>query len=201
MYLADAVQYTYASVFSNHRNTSEMRFLVSPTAPVFIFLLSPQSLQNGMMRPWFQCPDSSLVMTFLSKSGCSLNVLNIFWAVSMLHWFSSKLSNFGTIFAATRFMPKTFVRIASHEWNNMATSSETSLIVLRRLFKIIFFTASIISPIVEQWWDLQFKVDSERFYFWRFLRNFSRNFYLLSEFLTEICWEEAAKQIFCSYFV
>ena len=34
---------TYASVFSNPRNISEMRFLVSPTAPVSIFILSPQS--------------------------------------------------------------------------------------------------------------------------------------------------------------
>ena len=35
-----------------------------------------------------------------------------------------------------------------------------------------------------KWWDLQFKVDSERQIFWE---TFHGNFYLLSEFLTEIC--------------
>ena len=34
-----------------------------------------------------------------------------------------------------------------------------------------------------------------------FLRNFSWQFYLLSEFLPEICWEEIAEEIFFSYFV
>ena len=40
--------------------------------------------------------------------------------------FCSKFSNFGTIFAATRFMPKTSVKIAWHELNDMPTSSATS---------------------------------------------------------------------------
>ena len=43
--------------------------------------------------------------------------------------FCSKLGNFGTIFAATRFMPKTSVKMAWHEPNDMRTSSATSLIV------------------------------------------------------------------------
>ena len=34
----------------------------------------------------------------------------------------------------------------------------------------------------------------------RFLRNFSWQFYLLSEFLPEICWEEVAEEIFFFYF-
>ena len=45
---------------------------------------------------------------------------------------------------------------------------------------------------IHQWRDLQFKVDSERQIFWE---TFHRNFYLLSEFLPEICWEEIAEEI------
>ena len=41
--------------------------------------------------------------------------------------------------------------------------------------------------------DLQFNVDSERQIFWE---TFSWQFYLLSEFLPEICWEEVAEEIF-----
>ena len=46
--------------------------------------------------------------------------------------------------------------------------------------------------------DLQFKVDSERQIL---LETFHGNFYLLSEFLLEICWGEVAKEIlFVFYF-
>ena len=34
---------------------------------------------------------------------------------------------------------------------------------------------------------------------WFFLRNFSWQFYLLSEFLPEICWEEIAEEIFFDF--
>ena len=39
-------------------------------------------------------------------------------AIFMRHCFCSKYSNFGTIFAAARFMPKTSVKIAWHEPND-----------------------------------------------------------------------------------
>ena len=57
----------------------------SPTVPVSIFLLSPPSQQNpfhqddwdlvSMSQPYIY--DSSPVMTFLSKSGSSLNVFDV----------------------------------------------------------------------------------------------------------------------------
>ena len=49
---------------------------------------------------------------------------------------------------------------------------------------------------IHKWRDLQFKVDSEQQIF---LRNFSWQFYLLSELLPEICWEEIAKEIRISF--
>ena len=47
------------------------------------------------------------------------------------------------ILAIRHFMPKTSVKIAWHEPNDIPTSSATSLmlVVIRRLSKIIFFTA------------------------------------------------------------
>ena len=75
--------------------------------------------------------------------------INISWAISMGRCFCSKFSNFGTIFAVARFMPKISVKIAWHEMNNMLTSSATSPTVIRRLSKIIFFTASMLSAIVD----------------------------------------------------
>ena len=52
------------------------------------------------------------------------------WAMSMRRCFCSKFSNFGTIFAAARFMPKTSVKITWHEPNNMPPSAAVSLIVI-----------------------------------------------------------------------
>ena len=45
---------------------------------------------------------------------------------------------------------------------------------------------------MHKWQDLQFKVDTERQIFWE---TFHGNFYWLSEFLPEICWEEIAEEI------
>ena len=45
---------------------------------------------------------------------------------SMQRCFCSKFCNFGIIFAAARFMPKTSVKIAWHEPNEMPTSSANS---------------------------------------------------------------------------
>ena len=50
---------------------------------------------------------------------------------------------------------------------------------------------------IRKWRDLLFNVDAERHIF---LRNFSWQFYLQSEFLPEICWEEVTREIFFSYF-
>ena len=77
--------------------------------------------------------DSQPVLTFLSKSWSSLNVVNISWTMSMRHCFCTKFSNFGTVFAAARFMLKTSVNIAWHKPNDMPTSSATALIVIQRL--------------------------------------------------------------------
>ena len=74
------------------------------------------------------------VMSFLSKSGSPLNVVNISWVMLKRLCVCSKFSNFGTIFAAARFMPKTSVKFAWHEPNDMPTSSTTSLIVIRNHF-------------------------------------------------------------------
>ena len=87
---------------------------------------------------------SWFVMTFLSKSESSLNVINISWAMSMRQCFAFlQFCNFGTNFAASYFMPKTSVKPV------LPTSSATSLIVIRRCFKIIFFTASMFSSIAD----------------------------------------------------
>ena len=69
-------------------------------------------------------------MAFLNKSWLSLNVVNISWAMSMRLCFCSKISNFGTIFAAPHFIPKKFVKIAWHEPNVMPTASATFLIMI-----------------------------------------------------------------------
>ena len=45
---------------------------------------------------------------------------------------------------------------------------------------------------IHKWRDLQFKVDSESQIIWE---TFHSKFYLLSEFLPEICWEEIAEKI------
>ena len=66
--------------------------------------------------------DSSPVMTVLSKSG------------SLQRCYCAKFSNFWTIFASARFMPKTSVKIAWHKPKDMPTSV-TSLIVIWRLTK------------------------------------------------------------------
>ena len=62
------------------------------------------------------------------------------WAASTRRCFCSKFNNFGTNFAATRFIPKTFEKISWHEPIDMTTSSATSLIVIRRSFITISFT-------------------------------------------------------------
>ena len=84
-----------------------------------------------------------------SWSWSSLNVVNISWLMSMRRCFCSKLSNLETIFAPACFMSITYVKINWHEPNDMPTSSATSLIGIRRLFKTISFTASMFSSVVD----------------------------------------------------
>uniref|UniRef100_A0A0K2T8G6 Uncharacterized protein n=1 Tax=Lepeophtheirus salmonis TaxID=72036 RepID=A0A0K2T8G6_LEPSM len=67
----------------------------------------------------------------------------------MRRFFWSKLSSFGTSFADTRLMPKKFETMLWHEPIDMSISSATSLIVIRRFSKTIFFTASTFSPVVD----------------------------------------------------
>ena len=45
---------------------------------------------------------------------------------------------------------------------------------------------------IHKWRNLQLKVDSEQQIFWE---TFHVQFYLLSELLPEICWEEIAEKI------
>ena len=52
--------------------------------------------------------------------------------------FAKNLANFEIIFASASFMPKTSVKIAWHEPNDMPTSL---IVTIRRLSKIIFSTA------------------------------------------------------------
>ena len=100
----------------------------------------------GIIRCHSHTPMIRHQLWFLSKSESSLNiVVNISWTLSMQCCFRLKLSNFRTIFVAARFMPKTSVKIAWQESNEMPTSSAISPIMIQQLFKIIFFTASMFS--------------------------------------------------------
>ena len=74
----------------------------------------------------------------MSKFGSTLNVVNISWAMSMRSCLYSKFCNFGTIFTAAGFIPRTHIKIAWHKPNDISTSSATSLIVIPWLSKIIF---------------------------------------------------------------
>ena len=62
-----------------------------------------------------------------------------------------------------------------------------------RIIDLVYHTTYVVCVnFVYKWRDLQFKVDSER---WICLRNFSWQFYLLSEFVPEISWEEIVEEI------
>ena len=50
---------------------------------------------------------------------------------------------------------------------------------------------------IREWWDLQINVDSERQIFEKL---FFGRFYLPSKFLSEICWDKIAEEIFFFYF-
>ena len=88
------------------------------------------------------------------------NYMSTLSATSLIFWnnicyrtifqhYQQHLLYFRTIFATARFMPEISVKIAWHKPNDMPTLSATPLIVLRRLCKIIFFTASMLSTIVD----------------------------------------------------
>ena len=62
-----------------------------------------------------------------------------------------------------------------------------------RIIDLVSHTTYVVSVnFIHKWRDLQFKVDSERQMFWE---TFHGNFYLISEFLPEICWVEIAEDI------
>ena len=92
------------------------------------------------IHPW------SVTSSDLFEQICTTNIS---WAISERRCFCSKFRNFLTPFAAARFMPKTTIKMAWHEPNDMSTSSATSLIVIRWLSKIIFFTGSMFSSVVD----------------------------------------------------
>ena len=83
-----------------------------------------------MIGLWFQCHNHTpMIRHQLWAYWANLDgrwiVVNISWAMSMQRWFCSKFSNFGTIFAAARFMHKTLAKIAWHEPNGMPKLSGT----------------------------------------------------------------------------
>ena len=71
------------------------------------------------------------------------------WATSIHRCFCSKFNNFGTKFAATRFIPKSFEKISWHEPIDMPKSSATYLNVIRRSFITISFTFSTFLSVVD----------------------------------------------------
>ena len=69
---------------------------------------------------------------------------------SLQYCFCPKIhEEFGTYYAATRFIPKTFKKISWHEPIDMPTSSATYLIVIRRSFITISFTFSTFASVVD----------------------------------------------------
>jgi hypothetical protein len=63
--------------------------------------------------------------------GCG--IISVLFLAKKSRSFWSKLSNFGTNFAATRLMPKLSIKIEWHEPIDVPRSSEISLTVIRRL--------------------------------------------------------------------
>ena len=85
--------------------------------------------------------------------------------------------------------------------SQFGSSKANNLVVLYTNFRIIIYlfidlvshtTYVVCVNFIHKWRDLQFKVDSEWQIFWE---TFHGNFYLLSEFLPKICWEEIAVEI------
>ena len=89
----------------------------------------------GMILLWFQ---------YHSHTHMIRHQLWRFWANLDFRWTSSTSPE-----RCQRFIPKKFVKIACHEPNYRATSSAIFLIVIRRLSKNIFFTASTFSSVVD----------------------------------------------------
>ena len=91
--------------------------------------------------------------------------LDSFWVDLDRHWTSSTSPeripcdvlfvqfNFETIFAAASLLPQTSIKIPWHETNDMSTSSTFSLILIRRLSKNIFFSASMFSTVADMFGD------------------------------------------------
>ena len=117
---------------------------------VLFSVLAPLYTTIGRMGLWFQCHSHTPMIR---------RQLWPFWINLDCRWTSSTSSElcpchvvFAQIFAAARFMPKTSVKIAWHEPIDMPSSSATSLIMIRQLFKIIFFTASMFPLVVDVLW-------------------------------------------------
>ena len=139
------VRIHHATCHYNRKNSDHLTFIFDRTWRAFFGLRS----SGG-----FHWHDWGLVSPMIRRQ------LWTFWTNLDRRWTSSTsleqypydvifAQNFVTIFAVARFMPKISVKIAWHESNYMATSSAISLIVIRRLPKIIFFTASMFSLIID----------------------------------------------------
>ena len=96
-----------------------------------------QNLHIWSNLTWFFCSWLFWTLTF-AWMGFGFNV------IALHPWFGT---NYGPF--EQKVLRKTFVKITWHEPNDMPTSSATSVIVIRRLSKIIFFTASMFPSVFD----------------------------------------------------
>ena len=143
-----------ARIYDAPRVAIEENFHIWPNLTTVFRSWLIWTLPLGSFGVWFQCHSHTpIILHQLWPFWANLDLVverrQLFLSMSMRRCFSLKFNNFGIIFAAARYMPQTSVKIAWHEPNDMPTALASSLIVIRRLFKIIYFTASIFSSVVE----------------------------------------------------
>ena len=137
-----------------------------PNLTGFFFVLALLVASIGMIGLWFAW--------FVIFEQIWI-VVNISWAMSMRRCFCSKFSNFGTTFFATRFMPKTCVKIAWHDLN--CTWSQS----FQQDYNLVCNTIYVVVCV--------YFMHKRRDLIGGFLRNFSLQFYLLSNRFLEVADE------------
>ena len=108
----------------------------------------------GIIGFWFQCHSHAHLIRHQLWSFWANLDRRWTWSTSLKRCpcdvvFAQNLAISAAIFSAARFMTKTSIKIAWHEPNYMPTSLATSLIVIRRLSKIICFTDTLFSSVVD----------------------------------------------------
>ena len=106
-------------------------------------------------------------------------VANIKRSCRMIAWINVRNMDVW-IFAYLKFRGEWNLKRFIHNWSLQPISQD------------YWLSFSLCVNFIHKWRDLQFKVDSERQIFWE---TFHDNFYILSELLTEICWEKIAEKI------